>query len=270
MTGGKHQLDASSLFDLSNRGALVTGGSRGIGRMIAETLVRAGADVVITARPSDDLTRTANELATIGRCVAIAADLTDRAGIDRLADEVMQRHPSLHLVVNNAGAARSAPLGSVPAEDFDDVLSTNVTAPFLLTQALLPALRADATPADPARVIMVGSVHGILAPMIDNWAYSASKAAIHHLARHLAVHLAPDHVTVNVVAPGAFETRMTEPYFGDDVGRAAVTDRVPVGRLGSASDIAGAILHLAGPAGAYITGSVLPIDGGLTSRGGRS
>lgn len=259
-------MDISTLFGVAGKRAVVTGGSRGIGRMITEGLLTNGVEVVITSRKQDQLHAAAEEMAGLGTVHAIPCDLSEPEQLARFATAVRDRFDDhLDLLVNNAGAAWGAPLDDFPAKGFDKVLDINVKAPFLLTQALLPALRAAATEQDPARVVNVGSVDGIRSPAVDNFSYSASKAGVHQLTRHLATKLVGDHVNVNAIAPGPFESEMMAFALGSPEGRAAVAAAVPRGRIGTPEDVAGAVLFLSSRAGAYLTGVIIPVDGGITA-----
>ena len=253
-------MDIRSWFSVEGRTVLVTGGSRGIGEMIVRGFVAAGAEVFISARSADRCAELADELSAQGRCSALPADLSTPEGCEQLASALRAQTNHLDVLINNAGATWGAPLGEYPADGFDKVMDVNVRAPFLLTQGLLDALRAAATEEDPARVIMIGSVDGLQVPMFDSFAYSASKAAVHMLTRHLGKVLAPDHITVNAVAPGLFPSKMTAFMF--DHHEEQVLAAIPQGRAGRLEDIAGTCLYLASRAGAYTTGAVLPVDGG--------
>ncbi len=258
-------LDLTSLFGLSGKTAIVTGGSRGIGFMIASGLVANGVTTYITARKAAECEAAAERLSTIGRCSAIPADLATSDGLDGFVADVTARESQIDILVNNAGAAWGAPLGEFPDIGFDKVMNINVRAPFMLTQALLPQLRAGATAEDPARVIMIGSIDGIRVPAGDNFSYSASKAGVHMLARHLARFLASENITVNSIAPGPFESKMMAYRLDDPDSRRAVAASVPRGRIGSAEDVAGTVIFLASRAGAYTTGSIIPVDGGIST-----
>jgi NAD(P)-dependent dehydrogenase (short-subunit alcohol dehydrogenase family) len=254
------------LYGLPGKTAVVTGGSRGIGEMIAEGLVDAGASVIITARKADALEATAERLRSKGGDVtAIAADLSEPDGVTAFADAVIERVPQLNILVNNAGATWGAPLGAYPIEGWDKVMNTNVRGVYYLTERLLDSLRAGATAEDPARIINIGSVDGIRPPAMDVFAYSASKAAVHQLTKHLASRLAPEHIRVNAIAPGPFESKMLAFALGTPELRASVEADVPVGRIGVADDIAGAAIFLSSKAGSYVTGAVLPVSGGIAS-----
>lgn len=251
------------LFDVSGKRALVTGGSRGIGKMIAQGLLHAGVEVIISSRKEADLRQTASELG----CTAIPADLSSPEGAAALAEQVRERFEALDILVNNAGATWGAPLEEFPASGWDRVIHTNLEGIFHLTVGVLPALRDSARPDDPARVINIGSVDGIRAPVMDNYSYSASKAAVHMLTRHLAKRLAPDHITVNAIAPGPFESKMTAFMLQSEEGRQTIERMVPLGRIGRPDDAAGLTLFLASRAGSYLTGSVIPLDGGIVGCG---
>lgn len=252
------------LFDVSGKTALVTGGGRGIGLMIARGLVRAGVRVVIASRKVEDLEVAAAELRGDGDCEAIPADLSTSEGARALADAVRTRFDALHILVNNAGATWGAPLEEFPASGWDRVIHTNLEAIFHLTVGLLPALKAAAGVADPARVINIGSIDGIRVPSVENYSYSASKAAVHMLTRHLARRLASENVTVNAIAPGPFESKMMAFLLDAPEARAEVERMVPLGRVGRPDDVAGLTLFLASRAGSYLTGTVIPLDGGIT------
>jgi NAD(P)-dependent dehydrogenase (short-subunit alcohol dehydrogenase family) len=254
----------ADLFSISGKTALVTGGSRGIGRMIAAGYVEAGAKVYISSRKADDCRQTAAELSEKGTCIALPADLSTEEGCRGLAEQLSGAEDRLHVLVNNAGNTWGAPL-----EEFDDaawnrVLSLNVKGVFHTTKFLLPLLQAAATDDDPARVINIGSIDGIHVPVLETYSYSASKAAVHQLTRHLARRLAP-RITVNAVAPGPFESKMmaaTLAAFGDQIAAAA-----PLNRIGRPEDMAGIAIFLASPAASYMTGAIVPVDGGIATVG---
>jgi NAD(P)-dependent dehydrogenase (short-subunit alcohol dehydrogenase family) len=252
------------LFSVRGKTAIVTGGSRGVGLMIARGLVEAGADVTISSRKADACAAAAAELSEIGRCAAVPADLSTEEGCVALAAAVRKRTDRLDLLVNNAGATWGEPIDSYPDKAWDRVLDTNVRGIFQLTVAALDLLRASASTDDPARVINIGSVDGIRAPMMESYAYSASKAAVHQLTRHLAKRLAAEQITVNAIAPGPFESRMTAFMLDNPETRAVVEQTVPLGRIGRPDDIVGTTLFLASRAGSYLTGTVIPVDGGHT------
>jgi len=248
------------LFSIAGKAALVTGGTRGIGLMIARGFVEAGARVYVSSRKAEVCAEVQAELSKHGECVGVAADVSTEAGARALAQEIDSRESALPILVNNAGANWGAPLAEYPDEAFDKVLALNLKGPFHLTRSLLPLLEKAAAPGDPARVINIGSIDGLQAPALETYAYSSSKAALHHLTRVLARRLAP-RITVNAVAPGPFESKMmaaTLERFGD-----AIVAGCPMGRIGEAEDMAGVAIYLASRAGAYVTGAVIPVDGGI-------
>jgi NAD(P)-dependent dehydrogenase (short-subunit alcohol dehydrogenase family) len=255
---------SAGLFDVSGKTALVTGGSRGIGLMIARGLVQAGARVIVSSRKADDVNAAAHELSKLGDCEAIPGDISTPEGAVALAVAVQERFPELEILVNNAGAVWGAPLEEFPPGGWEKVLRTNVEGVFDLTVALLDALRAAASANDPARVINIGSIDGLRTPSVENYSYSASKAAVHMLTRHLAKRLASEHITVNAIAPGPFESKMMAWALDDPERREAIEREVPLARIGRPDDVAGLTLLLASRAGAYLTGTVIPLDGGIT------
>jgi NAD(P)-dependent dehydrogenase (short-subunit alcohol dehydrogenase family) len=258
-------LDVTNLFGLAGKVAVVTGGSRGIGYMIASGLVANGVRVYITARKAEACDEAAAELSELGECISIPADLSSADGLAAFVAALTDREDRVDILVNNAGAAWGAPLGEFPEVGFDKVLDINVKAPFMLTQALLPQLRAGATADDPARVIMIGSIDGIRVPIGDNYSYSASKAGVHMMARHMASHLVRDHITINSIAPGPFESKMMAYRLDDPNSRSMVEASVPRRRIGTPEDIAGTVIFLASRAGAFTTGAVIPVDGGIST-----
>jgi NAD(P)-dependent dehydrogenase (short-subunit alcohol dehydrogenase family) len=252
-----------NLFSIEGKTALVTGGSRGIGLMIARGFVEAGAKVYISSRGADVCGRVAAELSEHGACIALPADLSTEAEARRLAAELAAREEKLHILVNNAGTNWAAPLEEYPDSAWDKVLALNLKAAFHLTRALLPQLEKAAAPLDPARVINIGSIDGIQVPLLEIYAYSSSKAALHHLTRVLARQLASKHITVNAIAPGPFESKMMAATL--DHFRDAIVGSCPLGRIGEPEDMAGVAIYLASRAGAYVTGAVVPVDGGIAT-----
>ena len=245
------------LFSVAGKSALVTGGNRGVGLMIARGLVAAGARVYLGARDRLAGERVAAELSLWGDCQAVPADLSSEATCRELAAELGRREARLHILVNNAGLTLGAPLDSFGEEEWDRVLQVNLKAVFHLTRLLRPMLEATATPGDPARIVNIGSVDGLHVPAMENYSYTASKAAVHHLTRHLAKRLGP-RITVNALALGPFQSEMTDASLG-----AEMAARAPLRRIGAPEDVAGAVIFLASRAGAFLTGTVLPVDGGL-------
>jgi NAD(P)-dependent dehydrogenase (short-subunit alcohol dehydrogenase family) len=249
------------LFSVKDKAVVVTGGSRGIGAMIAEGFVRNGARVIITARKAEACDETAERLSEHGDIVSIPGDLSTSEGRTAFAQAVAGRFPELDVLVNNAGANWGAPLDEYPESAWDKVHEVNVKGLFELTRQLLPNLRAAASAEDPARVINIGSIDGLRVPMFDNFAYSASKAAVHMVTRHTANRLAKDHVTVNAIAPGPFPSKMMAFVLEEHAEEIAAG--VPLGRIGQPEDMAGIAIFLASRAGAYLTGTIIPVDGGI-------
>ncbi|MCW3069681.1 MAG: hypothetical protein JWL67_2306 [Solirubrobacterales bacterium] len=257
----------SDLFGVSGKTALVTGGSRGIGLMIARGLVEAGARVIVSSRKSEDVQAAARELSQLGDCHAIPGDVSSAEGTRALADATSAHFSQLDILVNNAGATWGAPLEEFPSSGWQKVLNTNLEGVFHLTIALLPQLRAAAQAEDPARVVNIGSIDGLRTPSVENYSYSASKAAVHMLTRHLAKRLASEHITVNAIAPGPFESKMMAFALDDPPTREIIEQSVPLGRIGRPDDVAGLTLFLSSRAGSYVTGNVIPLDGGITGCG---
>jgi len=265
---GSSDLSVGTLFGLDGKVAVVTGGSRGIGFMIAAGLVTNGVTTYITARKAPACDAAAAELDALSdtaSCVSIPADLSGADGVAAFTAALREHTDTVDLLVNNAGAAWGAPLGEFPEAGFDKVMDINVKAPFLLTQDLIAELESGATADDPARVIMIGSIDGIRVPIGDNYSYSAAKAGIHMLARHLGAHVVGRHITVNSIAPGPFESKMMEYMLDSDDTRNLVIDQVPRRRIGTAEDIAGTVIFLASRAGAFTTGATIPVDGGIST-----
>ncbi|MBO8195088.1 SDR family oxidoreductase [Streptomyces oryzae] len=253
----------TEIFDLSGKYALVTGGTSGIGMMLARGLLQAGARVVISSRNADRCAEAQHLLSEFGDVQAIPADLSRHDECQRLADLVMADSERLDILVNNAGAMWREPLETFPDEGWDSVIDLNLKSPFWLVQALLPALRGAGTADDPARIINIGSIAGIHVAESPNYSYASSKAALHQLTRVLARELGPQHVTVNAVAPGVFPSRMTASALdamGDTIAAAT-----PLRRLGRDDDMAGIAVFLASRAGSYLTGTIIPVDGGTAT-----
>jgi NAD(P)-dependent dehydrogenase (short-subunit alcohol dehydrogenase family) len=250
------------LFSIAGKTALVTGGGSGIGWMIAEGYARAGAKVYIASRKKEELEARIAELGSGGEVIAIVADLSTEAGCNALGDELEGREPKLDILVNNAGANWGAPYEEFPESAWDRVLNVNVKGVFQLTRRLTEMLAKAATAEDPARIINIGSIDGIQVPSLETYSYSASKAAVHHMSAVLAKKLARRQITVNAVAPGPFQSRMMKATLeraGD-----AMNEMVPLRRIGSPEDMAGIAIFLASRAGAYVTGTVIPVDGGIS------
>ncbi len=256
---------SADLFSVAGKVAVVTGGSRGIGAMIAEGLVRAGCRVYITARKKEACDAKAAELSAFGECISVPLNLAEAGSADELVRYVREREDRLHILVNNAGASWGAPLEEYPLDAFDKLWNINVKALFELTVRSLPLLRAAASAEDPARVINIGSIDGLGVPTMESYAYSTTKAGVHMLTRHLASKLAAQSITVNAIAPGPFDSKMMAFALDDPQTRAAIAASVPLGRVGHPDDMAGAAIFLASRAGRYLTGAVIPVDGGLAN-----
>jgi NAD(P)-dependent dehydrogenase (short-subunit alcohol dehydrogenase family) len=251
----------AELFDVSGRHVLVTGGTKGIGEMIVRGFHAAGAVVYVSSRTAEDCDTLVEELGE--RAVALPADASTVEGCRGLAAALTEHTDHLDVLVNNAGATWGADIEEYPDEAWDKVLALNLKGPFHLTVACLGLLRAAASAERPARVVNIGSVDGMHVPMWESYAYSSSKAGVHQLTRHVAQRLASEHITVNAIAPGIFPSRMTR--FAFEQGEDELTAKVPLGRTGRPDDAAGAAIFLASPAASWITGAVLPVDGGFVT-----
>jgi NAD(P)-dependent dehydrogenase (short-subunit alcohol dehydrogenase family) len=250
------------LFDIAGKVALVTGGSRGIGEMIAEGYVANGVRTYISARKAEACNATAARLSELGECISIPADLSSAQGIAGLVSEIKGREEQLDILVNNAGATWGQPIEEFPEAAWDKIMNINVKSPFFLTQALLPLLEKSASAENPARIIMIGSVDGLNVNRLPTFSYGPSKAAVHHLARTLASHLASRHITANAIAPGLFPSKMTAGII-DSMGEKIIAG-TPLKRAGQPGDIAGVAIYLASKAASFVTGVVIPVDGGIT------
>lgn len=252
----------SELFSVAGKRVLITGGTSGIGLMMAHSFVTGGAEVIVASRKAEACTATETELSQLGACVAIQADLSSEEGCRQLATEVAERSPRLDVLINNAGATWGAPFEEHDEAAWERVLALNVKGVAHLSRFCLPLLNNAAAAEGPARIINIGSINGLTPPAMDTYAYSASKAAVHQLSRHMARQFAP-RITVNAIAPGPFQSRMmaaTLDAFGDHIAAS-----VPMKRIGTPEDIAGAAIFLSSRAGAYVTGAVLAVDGGMDS-----
>ncbi|MBP6647813.1 MAG: SDR family oxidoreductase [Burkholderiaceae bacterium] len=257
-------LNTTDLFSLQGRTALITGGSRGIGRMIAEGFLAAGARVYISARKAAACDETAKELSALGHCISLPSDVSTLDGAKALVAAYGKHEASLDILVNNAGAAWGAAFDDFPESGWDKVVDLNMKTPFFLTQALAPALRAAANAhggSSPAKVINIASIDGVSVNPMETYSYAASKAGLIHLTRRMALRLAPENIVVSAIAPGAFASDMNK----DARDHAdAVAQRIPSRRIGTTEDMAGAAIFLASRAGDYVVGSTLVVDGGVT------
>jgi NAD(P)-dependent dehydrogenase (short-subunit alcohol dehydrogenase family) len=255
-------MSASELFDIAGKHAVVTGGGSGIGTMIARGFVQAGAKVIIASRKEASLKEVTDELCQLGDCSYVVADLSTEDGCRAFGAEVAERWSSLDILVNNAGANWGAPLAEQDHASWARVLNVNVEGVFHTTKFLLPLLQAAGTADEPARIINIGSVDGIQVPGFETYAYSSSKAAVHQLTRHLAKHLAPS-ITVNAIAPGPFQSRMMKATLeaaGDQMAK-----MMPLKRIGRPDDMAGPAIFLSSKAGSFLTGAIIPVDGGIAT-----
>jgi len=255
-------MDSASLFNVKDKVVLVTGGAKGIGRMISEGFVANGAKVYISSRDAKACEQTCKELNALGKGTAhyITADFYKIEDCKKLAEEFKKRESKLHVLVNNSGSNWGAPYDEFPDSAWTRVLTLNLTRVFTITQALTPSLEAATTPLDPARVINIGSIDGLRVPSLETFSYSASKAGLHQLSRVLANHLGKRGITSNVLACGPFESKMmaaTLKSFGE-----AIKEGIPLGRIGSPEDVAGACLFLSSRAGAFVNGATIALDGG--------
>ena len=249
-----------NLFNLNGKIALVTGGSRGIGAMIAEGFVRNGVKTYISSRKSDPCDKKARELSKYGECISIPADITDMSEMDKLVTKIKDKETKLNILVNNAGAAWGASFDDFPEIGWDKVMDTNVKSVFFLTQKLVDILETSASTSDPSRIINIGSIDGLGIPRAETYSYPASKAAVHQLTKVLANRLANRNINVNAIAPGPFQSNMmahTLEEYGEQI-----RSSVPRGRIGVPEDMAGASIFLSSKASSYITGSIIPVDGG--------
>ena len=253
-------MDTSKLFSLEGRCALITGGSRGIGRMIAEGFLGQGARVYISARKAQACDQAARELSAFGPCISLPADVSTTDGIAKLVEAFGKHEQKLDILVNNAGAAWGAPYDEFPESGWDKVADLNMKAPFFLTQALTPMLKAAAAGGHLAKVINIASIDGVSVNPQETYSYAASKAGLIHLTKRMATRLAPEGIAVSAIAPGAFASDMNRVARdqSDEVAR-----HVPAGRIGTPEDMAGAAIYLASRAGDYVMGGTLVVDGGV-------
>ncbi|KAI7870740.1 hypothetical protein BDF14DRAFT_1768909 [Spinellus fusiger] len=255
-------MNVETLFSVNGKVVLVTGGSRGIGEMIATGYVQAGAKVYISSRSVENCEKVAAKLSALGpgQCISLPTDLEIMENVKSLVAELSKREKYLDVLVNNAGVVTKESINTYSSSDFQKILNLNVTRVFSLTQACLPLLRSNATADNPSRVINIGSIHGKIVPIHETYAYSASKAAVHHLTRHLAARLGREHILVNAIAPGPFPSQMMEDMInrhGEMIKRG-----LPVSRFGTTEDIAGTCIYLSSRAGQYNCGSIIYVDGG--------
>lgn len=257
-----------TLFSVKGKTVLITGGSRGIGAMMARGFCQAGARVYICSRKREELQHTAEILSKEGECIALPADLSNRQGISALGDQLLSQEDSLDVLINNAGATWGAPIDDFPEQGWDKIMDINVKAMFFLTQKLLPALRKAANVEDPARIINIASINALRHSRMENYSYSASKAAVITLTEHLAAQLAKDKITANAISPGFFPSKMTAFLMANDEAEAQIAGMIPLKRIGTPEDAAGTAIFLASRAGAFVTGANIVLDGGTVANAG--
>ena len=249
------------LFNVEGKVALVTGGSRGIGAMIAEGFVKNGVKTYITSRKSEQCNNKADELSKFGECISIPADLTDMNEMDKLVNHINENEKQLNFLINNAGAAWGEPFESFSEGGWDKVMDLNVKSLFFLTQKMKLLLTTNASLDDPSRVINIGSIDGLNVPALPTFSYSASKAAVHHLTRVLAAQLVKENILVNAIAPGPYPSNMLGAAVNHDYSE--IEKRNPRKRVGTPEDIAGLVIFLCSRAGAYTVGETITSDGGI-------
>lgn len=255
-----------NLFNVEGKVALVSGGSSGIGAMMARGLLEHGVKVYITARREEPLRAMAEELSEYGECIAIPSDVSSVENIKSLVEEIGTQESKLDILINNAGVNSFKPIEVLSEAEWDTVMDINIKSIFFATQQFLPLLKAAASAEDPARVVNIASVHGIINARLPTYAYSASKSGVIHLTRHMATDLAGDHVNVNAIAPGLFVSNMTKSFVDEEANVNMALKAIPRGRLGGAEDIAGTALFLCAPASAWMLGQTLTIDGGMVAQ----
>lgn len=253
----------SKLFSLDGKVALVTGGSKGIGLMISTALVKAGAKVYISSRSQETCEEAAKQLNELGSCISIPYDLSVIENIQDLADKISEKEQKLDILINNSGRSWGAPLNEFPEKGWDNVMDLNVKSPFFLVQRLLPLLAAAGTKEDPSRIINIGSIAGISSFTQNAYSYMASKAAINHLTKGLAKDLVSQNITANAIAPGIFPSKMTRHITGDETLKNHALKMIPMGRMGQDEEIGSLAIYLCAKPSAYITGAIIPIDGGF-------
>lgn len=261
----KEQSFYEHLYSVQDKVALVTGGTRGIGRMIAEGLVRAGARTYVASRKVDACRETESALSRLGHCVAIPCNLADLQGCHQLAQDFLEHETELNVLVNNAGLTWSEDIDKFSEKAWDRVVDLDAKSPFFLTQALLPALRTAATPESRSSVINITSVNGLKPGGLRNYSYVVAKAGLGQLTAQLARDLMNDNINVNAIAPGPFKSKMTAPLFATEEQDRQVTESFPMKRWGQMEDVAGLTIFLSSRAGSYITGMEIPCDGGSTT-----
>lgn len=255
----------NNFFSVAGKIAVVTGGSSGIGAMIARGFVENGVKTYITSRKLEQLEQTAVELSRLGECIAIQSDLSTMAGVDAFAEEILKREPKIDILINNAGAAWGAPVEEFPESGWDKVMGLNVKSIFFLSQRLLPALRSAGDANEPSRIVNIASVNGLTHPHMNNYSYSASKAAVIQLTRHMAADIRPTNVNINGIAPGFFPSKMTKQLQGHEQ---EIADSLPARKVGELADVAGTAIYLCSRASNYVCGHTVVLDGGQVANAG--
>ncbi|MFT4929922.1 MAG: NAD(P)-dependent dehydrogenase (short-subunit alcohol dehydrogenase family) [Phenylobacterium sp.] len=266
-----------TLFSIEGKVAIVTGGSRGIGEMIAQGLIESGVKTYITARNEAELNQTAAALTALSesgsnlqgvQCIPVVADLSTMAGISQFADVIKSSESHIDILINNAGAAWGEKFEDFAEAGWDKVMNLNAKAPFFVIQQLLDLLKASGSKQDPARVINIASINALSHPRMNNYSYAASKAAVVQMTRHLAGDLVKDHININAIAPGFFLSKMTKFAVENQDEATFAKKMVPMERLGNADDIAGSVIYLCSRASAWVTGHTLVLDGGVIASSG--
>lgn len=253
------------LFSVEGKVGLITGGTRGIGLMIAEGLVRCGARVYVSSRKADACEETEAELSKYGECTALPGDVSTVEGCKALGDALREKEDHLDILVNNAGTTWSLPIDDFHEKAWDKVVDLDMKSPFFLTQALLPLLRKGAGAGSPASVINISSINGLRPSGLQNYSYVAAKAGLAQMSVQMAADLVGDHINVNVIAPGLFKSKMTAPLFANEEARMAMLSGIPMGRSGSMENVAGLVAFLSSEAGNFLSGVIIPCDGGAST-----
>lgn len=254
-----------NLFDVSGKVAVVSGGSSGIGFMMAQGLLENGAKVYITARKVAQLDAAQKELSAFGECIAVPSDLSSIEGIEGSVAELSKHEDKLDILINNAGAVWSASIENFPEQGWDKVMDINVKSLFFMTQKCLPLLKAGGSKDDPARIVNIASINGIRNSGMTTYSYTASKSAVVHLTAHLGTDLVGDNILVNAIAPGYFPSKMTKAIVENEAMTDYAISKIPRGRMGTPEDIAGTALYLSSRASAFVCGQTIVVDGGQIS-----
>ena len=257
-----------NLFSIQGKTAIITGGSSGIGAMIAEAFVQNGVKTYITSRKADALKEKCGEFSLDGECIAIQSDLSDNDGINALYKEICSHESKIDILINNAGTAWASPFEDFPEKGWDKVMDINLKSPFFLTQKFLPLLKKSGKEDDPSRVINIASINGITHPLMPTYSYSSSKSALIHLTRHLGADMARNNINVNAIAPGFFPSKMTSHIANNEALSAEVIKKIPIKRMGSPEDIAGTAMYLCSRASSWVCGQTIVVDGGMIAASG--